>query len=163
MHTQSSSGSFNQTLQFITTIKLQELEKQRQAYQSQAKVLSESAALGDDSIARLELLHKAISAWAGPGAIKNDAAIGSKLILKNLSHWLDQAKDDPTFAPGRLNKWVDTLETFIRHSSLRFDCAKLFGTLFNEWLSSGDSSTTDNIALDKPDTPAVMARMQATI
>lgn len=45
--TTSSKSSFGQTLQFITDIKLQELEKQRVAYQARAKVIDEANALGE--------------------------------------------------------------------------------------------------------------------
>jgi len=43
----SSKSSFGQTLQFITDIKLQELEKQRVAYQARAKVIDEANAPGE--------------------------------------------------------------------------------------------------------------------
>jgi len=45
--TTSTNSSFGQTLQFITDIKLQELEKQRVAYQVRAKVIDEANALGE--------------------------------------------------------------------------------------------------------------------
>ena len=44
----STQSSFGQTLQFITDIKLQELEKQRLAYQAQAKVIDEVNVLGEE-------------------------------------------------------------------------------------------------------------------
>ena len=36
------------------------------------------------------------------------------------------------------------METHILHNLMRFDYAKLFGNLFNEWLASGDSATNVN-------------------
>jgi hypothetical protein len=48
--TTSAKSSFSQTLQFITDIKLQELEKQRLAYQARAKVIDQVDALGDNDI-----------------------------------------------------------------------------------------------------------------
>jgi hypothetical protein len=47
METTSTHTSFSQALQFITDIKLQELEKQRLAYQARAKVIDEVKALGE--------------------------------------------------------------------------------------------------------------------
>jgi hypothetical protein len=47
MATTSTQTSFSQALQFITDIKLQELEKQRLAYQARAKVIDEVKALGE--------------------------------------------------------------------------------------------------------------------
>ena len=46
--TSTTKSSFSQALQFITDIKLQELEKQRLAYQARAKVLDEVKALGEN-------------------------------------------------------------------------------------------------------------------
>ena len=44
----STKSSFGQTIQFITDIKLQELEKQRVAYLARAKVIDQVNALGED-------------------------------------------------------------------------------------------------------------------
>ncbi|KAG6828680.1 hypothetical protein H0H87_001311, partial [Tephrocybe sp. NHM501043] len=133
------SSAFGQTLQFITTIKLQELEKQRLSYQEHAKVLQD--ACGNDLVQKFELLLDAVQSWPGSGSVYSDSNLGGKLNLANLNLWLKQAKMDPNFSEETLNSWIDTLETHIRHSMTRFDCAKLFGNLFNEWIGSGDSST----------------------
>ncbi|KAG6841514.1 hypothetical protein C0991_010128 [Blastosporella zonata] len=135
------SAAFGRTLQFITSIKLQELEKQRLSYQEHAKVLQAADACGNNLIAKVELLLNAVKAWSGSGSVDRQSNLGGKLNLANLSLWLPQAKQDPNFSPGILKGWIDTLETHIRHSMMRFDCAKLFGNLFNEWIASGDSST----------------------
>ena len=50
MASTTSTPSFGQALQFITDIKLQELEKQRLAYQARAKVIDEVNALGENDI-----------------------------------------------------------------------------------------------------------------
>ncbi|KAF9463372.1 hypothetical protein BDZ94DRAFT_622749 [Collybia nuda] len=135
-----SSAGFGQTLQFITSIKLQELEKQRLAYQSHAKVLEEADAAGNDPIRKVEILLKGVRSWSGSGALRSGSTLGGKLNLSNLDLWLPQVKEDPGFNLEIAQGWVKTLETHIRHSLMRFDCAKLFGNLFNEWLASGDSS-----------------------
>lgn len=139
--TTGSSAGFGQTLQFITSIKLQELEKQRLAYQAHAKVLEEANAAGNDPIAKVEILLKAVRSWSGSGSINLESNLGGKLNTSNLDFWLPQAKKDPSFSPEIVQGWAETLDTHIRHSLMRFDCAKLFGNLFNEWLASGDSST----------------------
>ena len=48
MASTTSTPSFGQALQFITDIKLQELEKQRLAYQERAKVIDEVSAPGEN-------------------------------------------------------------------------------------------------------------------
>ncbi|KDR74024.1 hypothetical protein GALMADRAFT_141768 [Galerina marginata CBS 339.88] len=139
--TTSAKSSFGQTLQFITDIKLQELEKQRLAYQSHAKVLDRAQALGEagEILQKVEVLAKAVKSWTGSGALDYGKIVGGKLQLTNLEFWLLQAKNDPSFSREIAEGWADTLEEHIRHTIMRFDSAKLFGNLFNEWLASGDS------------------------
>ncbi|KAK2459511.1 hypothetical protein APHAL10511_008495 [Amanita phalloides] len=131
------ASSFNKTLQFITAVKLQELTKQRHAFQTtHVRVLNDAKATGN-AVAKTELLRKAISSW--PGALSNDVVNGA-LDLDNLELWIRQAKQDPGFGTANLERWADSLETHIHRTIMRFDCAKLFGNLFQEWMSSGDSA-----------------------
>ncbi|KAG6826800.1 hypothetical protein H0H92_014359 [Tricholoma furcatifolium] len=141
MSSRGSSAAFGQTLRFITSIKLQELEKQRLAFQEHAQVLQKAEACGDNLIEKVELLLEAVENWSGSGSLGPRSTLGGKLNLANLRRWLPQAKQDPNFSADNLRSWIDTFETHIRHNLMRFDCAKLFGNLFNEWIASGDSST----------------------
>jgi len=138
----STSSSFGQTLQFITDIKLQEVEKQRLAYQEYAKVLNNARTLGEkgDILGKVEILVKAVKSWPGSGSLDaNNQTVGGKLQLDNLEFWLLQARHDPSFSRAIAEGWAETLEAHIRHTIMRFGSAKLFGNLFNEWLASGDS------------------------
>ncbi|KII87090.1 hypothetical protein PLICRDRAFT_42727 [Plicaturopsis crispa FD-325 SS-3] len=139
------SAAFGETLQSITTIKLQELDKQRMLYERHAKVIEEAAIVGEtDAVRKVEILLDAVGSWSGSGALDAStlSAIGSKLHLSNMDVWLLQAKKDPSFSKEVLRSWADTLEAHIRYSLARFESATLFGRLFNEWMSSGDSVTT---------------------
>jgi len=137
-----TKSSFGQAIHFITEIKLQELETQRLAYKEHAKVLDTAKAIGEtgDVIKKVETLAKAIKSWTGSGAVKDDKVVGTRLQLDDLEFWLQQAKKDPSFSQDIAERWADTLEQHIRHTITRFDAARLFGNLFNEWLASGDSS-----------------------
>lgn len=139
------SAAFGQTLQFITSIKLEELEKQRLAYEAHSLVLQRVSQIKDDHVHKVEMLLDAVRSWSGSGALDASSAVGAKLDLHNLELWLLQAKKDPSFSTDVLKGWADTLEAHIRHSLTRFECAKLFGKLFNEWLASGDSATAVNL------------------
>ncbi|KAK7061363.1 hypothetical protein R3P38DRAFT_3302564 [Favolaschia claudopus] len=134
------SASFGKTLQFITTIKLDELEKQKAAFTSSTlPIIEKAAACGDDLPRRVELLLDAVRSWRGSGAVDSMSVIGGKLDLSCLDLWLLQARKDPGFSSDVLKDWAETLERHIRHSMTRYEFAQLFGGLFNEWLSSGDS------------------------
>ena len=142
MASTGTKSSFGQAIHFITEIKLQELETQRLAYKEHAKVLDTTKAIGEtgDIIKKVETLAKAIKSWTGSGAIKDNKVVGAKLQLDDLEFWLQQARKDPSFSQDIAERWADTLEQHIRHTVTRFDAARLFGNLFNEWLASGDSS-----------------------
>jgi len=136
-----AKSSFGQTIQFITEIKLQELETQRLAYKEHAKVLDTAKAIGEtsDVIKKVEILTKAIKSWTGSGSV-TEGKVGAKLQLDDLDFWLQQARKDPSFSRDIAQGWSETLEQHIRHTAMRFDAARLFRMLFNEWLASGDSS-----------------------
>ncbi|KAF9496686.1 hypothetical protein BDN71DRAFT_1430082 [Pleurotus eryngii] len=81
-HQQGGSGSttglhdstaLGQTLHFTTNIKLQELEKQRLAFEAHAKVL-EQANNTTDLTQRVEMLLKAVRDWTGSGGFKDPTA-----------------------------------------------------------------------------------------
>ncbi|KDR78086.1 hypothetical protein GALMADRAFT_245079 [Galerina marginata CBS 339.88] len=150
-------SSFAQTLHFITDIKLQELEKQRLAYQAHARVIDEAHALAEkgDVLQQVEVLAKAVKSWTGSGSLQSSNIVGGKLHLYNLEFWLQQAKKDPSFNLDIARGWADTLEEHIRHNVMRFDAAKLFGNLFNEWIASGDSMALEYQAGSDTDSDAM--------
>jgi hypothetical protein len=53
--------------------------------------------------------------------------------------WLYQARHDSSISKEQVNSWATTLETELHQAVTRFDYAKLFGDLLDEWISSGDS------------------------
>jgi hypothetical protein len=116
-----------------------EIEKQRLAFEAHSAVIEKAAACVNDLPQRVELLLDAVRSWRGSGAVDPATVIAGKLDLASINLWLLQARKDPGFSPDVVKDWADTLEVHIRHSMTRFEFAKLFGGLFNEWLSSGDS------------------------
>ena len=136
-----STTSFNQTLQFITSVKLAELEKQRAAFHAHAKVIDEANALGRSSIERVERLLAAVRSAPSAGAASSTLSVAGGVSLANLDLWIAQAKSDPSISPAQIAGWADALEQHLRHSEASFDYARLFGQLFTEWLQSADTST----------------------
>ncbi|KAF9526232.1 hypothetical protein CPB83DRAFT_837589 [Crepidotus variabilis] len=117
-----------------------ELEVQRLAFKEHSKVLDE-ANKQTDTVKKVELLTKAIKSWTGSGSVHDTKIIEGKLHLNDLEYWIQQAKKDPSFSDDIAQSWADVLEQHIKHTATRFNAARLFGKLFNEWLKSGDSST----------------------
>lgn len=160
-----ASATFNDTLRFITSIKLQELEKQRRGYQTHtnpspapepepqspdsdtpAHALAKTNPKNNTLVNQIESLVKTIQGWKGSGSTDTTSTlIDGKFTLNNIDYWLRQARHDPAFSTDVLLGWLASLENHIKQLAMRFDCAKLFGELFNEWLVSGDSSTAPGL------------------
>ncbi|KDR78233.1 hypothetical protein GALMADRAFT_278519 [Galerina marginata CBS 339.88] len=98
--TTQSASSFSQTLQFITEIKLQELEKERLPYQTHAPVIDEAKALGKkgDVLQQVEVLAKFVKSWTGTNVINSRKVVGDSFHLTSFKFWLQRAKEDPSFS-----------------------------------------------------------------
>jgi hypothetical protein len=62
--------------------------------------------------------------------------------------WLHQAKNDPSLSSTQVDAWSKSLETQLHQATTRYDFAKLFGDLLDEWLKSGDSLNTGSLPED---------------
>lgn len=78
-----SSAAFGETLQFVTNVKLHELEKHRQAFSAHAEKVLERAHAAPDAIARVDALVKGIEEWQGTWS----AETGN---LKNIQAWIEE-------------------------------------------------------------------------
>ena len=125
-----STEAFGETLQFITNVKLEELEKRSQKYAAHfASVFGDANAHGDeDLVSRLTVLIKGMETW--PGTWSSD------LNAENVKRWLEQAQKDPGFPRSILLEWIRQAEAQMTHEQTRYDFAKLFGNLLTDWLSS---------------------------
>ncbi|KAJ8515820.1 hypothetical protein ONZ45_g6803 [Pleurotus djamor] len=163
----AGSSAFRETLNFITDIKLQELDKQQAAYDAHLKVISDAASVSDP-IQRVEMFLKAIRDWTGSGSVKGrfPLTIDGMLDLDQLEIWIAQSKKDPCVSPVVVEGWIKILESHIKYNATRFEYASLFGKLLKEWMSSGDSVTGFRLAsLDAPlsnDLPVVNDRAELT-
>lgn len=132
----SSSPAFGETLQFITQVKLHELEKRRDAYEAHAKsILSTAQKEEGDPIKQNEILLDGIKSWSGWSA-------EGDLNVTNIELWVEQAKYDPGFPPNLLKQWSKQMKGKIDHETTRFEYACLFGKLLNEWLQDKQQALT---------------------
>jgi hypothetical protein len=69
------------------------------------------------------------------------------LMIATIS-WLHQAKNDPSLSSTQVDAWSTSLETQLHQAATRYDFAKLFGDLLDEWLKSGDSLNTASLSED---------------
>ncbi|KAI8941316.1 hypothetical protein NX059_012541 [Plenodomus lindquistii] len=153
----TSSGSvFSETLQTITTAKLEELAKQRIAFEDGYASLLAAADAEEDVLKRVNLLVDGTKSCLGVKTVKSKREAGRSVRvviggtrnrsletdLQNLDRFLEQARFDPSVSAKVLGDWEKTLKQHLSVQSSRFSYADLYGKLVTEWLSSEKSSKT---------------------
>jgi hypothetical protein len=139
----ASSGSvFGETLKTITTAKLDELAKQRAAFDKDYAALLDAVNAKKGSLERVFLLADGTKACLGvkTGGTRNTRL---EIDLKNLERFLEQARFDPSVSPKILEDWEKTLLQYLSVQSTKFQYADLYGKLVTEWLASDKPSTND--------------------
>jgi hypothetical protein len=157
-----SSGSvFSETLQTITSTKLEELAKKRTTFENQYAALLAKTQAEQDPLKRLTLLVDGAKVCFGvktvPRKNNDDGRLGRVIPggtsnprletdLKNLDRFLEQARFDPSVSPKVLKDWEEPMFQYLSVQSLKYQYADLYGKLVTEWLSSekkGGSSDND--------------------
>jgi hypothetical protein len=153
----ATSGSvFSETLQTITTTKLEELAEQRQTFEKQYAALLDTASKETDLLKRLFMLvegtKSCLGVRTGPsttqsvGRVLVGATTNARLEtdLKNLDRFLEQTRYDPSVSPKVLEGWEKMLHQYLSVQSAKFQYADLYGKLVTEWLSSEKKTSTDD-------------------
>ena len=142
----SLSSVFSETLQEITTIKLDELSKRRESYETAKAAVLLAAQAESDPVRRLLTLSGGVKKAFGIRADKQGPVIrgqtkhgGLEVELKNLDRFLAQAKYDPSVSTKMLGDWEASLRRHLDMLSLKYQYASLYGELVTEWLS-GDTA-----------------------
>lgn len=157
----ASSGSvFSDTLQEITTTKLDELSKRRSAFEEAKSALLVSVQLEQDPVKRLVALSDRVKSCL---AIKTDQS--GRVVsgqtkhpqleyeLRNLDRFLNQARCDPSVSATMLARWERSLHRHLDTQSLKFRYASLYGELVTEWLSGDkdeDKEQDDDVDMSGP-------------
>ncbi|KAH8896605.1 hypothetical protein GQ53DRAFT_743244 [Thozetella sp. PMI_491] len=146
----SASGSvFSETLQAITTTKLEELSNRRTAFEKKKEALLVALQKHGDSVDGLVALStdvkKAmnIPVDSDGKVVKNMGKHPVKVELLNLDRFLDQARYDPSVSIETLKAWKASLLRHLDMQSLKFSYASLYGQLVNEWLSKEEGAAPD--------------------
>ena len=117
-----ASEAFGETLQFITTVKLQEVEKRSDAYaEHSAEVLADAEALEADPIEKPSVLVRGMRSWSGAWSLN--------FKLDDVGRWLEQARRNPIFPQSSLPNWIAQAKEQFAHKGTRFEFAKLFSNL----------------------------------
>ena len=65
----TGSSAFSQTLQFITSVKLQELQRQSETFSQHVDVVVSRASTAKNDIDRVQTLLDGVHAWTGLGGL----------------------------------------------------------------------------------------------
>jgi hypothetical protein len=150
----SPSSVLSQTLQSITTTKIRELRKQRDAFETRkAKVLEDYARAKDHEAGiRVLLAGLGVSDMSDVPAPTTGVVLinhhSQDPELKNIHRFLDQSCYDPSISSSMLQDFAAGLRLRLDQQSRKFDYADLYSRLLLEWLHpSGNpiaaSPTTD--------------------
>jgi ribosomal protein L12E/L44/L45/RPP1/RPP2 len=154
------SGSvFSETLQTITTTKLEELAQQRLAFDEEHAALLAAAKAEKDPLKRLILLADGSKSCLGvktsnsnnkgrdgrPDRVISGGTSNARLEtdLENLDRFLEQAEFDPSVSPKVLDDWEKILRQYLSIQDSKFQYADLYGKLVTEWLSSEKATATE--------------------
>lgn len=133
----ASNEILSQTLSAITAIKLDQLEKQKNAYESKKHSLLEDSAIETDTRKRAKFLVD--------GTSKLHSIFKNPLISTyNIMRFLEQAQYDPSVSEPLLQDYEDSLRNQLQVQSNKYEFASLYGKLVNEWIAAGKSNAVDD-------------------
>ena len=122
-----SISVMSQTLQAITTTKIEELQKQRQLYETRKNdILSNAKLEGNDLRTRITTLHDGVKELELVDVSKLDA----------IRRWVDQSKYDPSIPEATLAKYEEDLRSTLDVHSRKLNLAALYSRLLIEWIES---------------------------
>ncbi|KAF5349245.1 hypothetical protein D9756_009471 [Leucocoprinus leucothites] len=139
-----TSAAYSRTLGFVTTAKLDELEKQRDAYKGFSQVLEEAnqpTTTSDENralIDRLGVLYRSVMDHLAPDEPR---LIDGSVNIDDLGVWLARVRTDPNFDKNIVKEWITALETHIKQGERKLEFARLCGQLYTDWLECGDAVT----------------------
>ena len=151
------SGSvFGETLQIITSTKLEELAKQRISFEEKYARLLDSVESEKDALKRVGILLDGLKECLGVRTMKSSENGGAEHVLisksrntrletdlRNLPRFIEQARFDPSVSSKDLLDWEKKLLQYLSIQSTKFQYADLYGKLVTEWLSSEKSAKND--------------------
>ncbi|KZV65571.1 hypothetical protein PENSPDRAFT_638139 [Peniophora sp. CONT] len=152
------TSALSGTLKFITDVKLKELDKQSKAYALHSPVIAQASST-PNLVSRAQTLFEAIKQHPAL-RLGQDETIGGKIDPDNLQVWLEQARVDGSVSDDIVRGWIDALESHIKTAGQRFETAKLFGNLLNEWLVDDAAQVTADEAQEPSAEPVEVGRKE---
>lgn len=135
----ASSEILSQTLFSITSIKLEQLNKQKNAYESSKRSLLEDAAYETDNKKRAKVLLEGAENLPSMTRLVYDPLVS----VNNFKRFVQQAQHDPSVSDHFIQEYEETLRNELQVQSNKYEFASLYGRLVNEWIAVGKSDEAD--------------------
>ncbi|EEY14116.1 conserved hypothetical protein [Verticillium alfalfae VaMs.102] len=136
----ASSEILSQTLYSITNIKLDQLDKQKNEYESAKRALLDRASDEPEPKRRALLLAEGLEKLPSMTPVADSSTIS----LENLKRFILQAKHDPSVSQDFINDYEQSLRNELNVQSEKYRFAELYGKLVNEWISAGKADSTSD-------------------
>lgn len=130
----ASSDILSQTLNSITSTKLEQVAKQRGNFEEGKSQLLQQVDRQKSQLEKVKLLQNGIRSL--PFMERGD--IGFK---SNIDQYLSQAEYDPSVSIRLQKEWEMKLRAEIDAQSLKLEYASLYGSLVEDWVESDTSKT----------------------
>jgi hypothetical protein len=135
----------SRTLQSISVTKISEIEKQRARYEtSKSEVLVKADRYPNDPHKRIQQLSRGLQVL-DPEAVHDPQ-------VKNIKHWLQQARYDASVPDEMVRSWEELLRSKLEVQSRRLALASLYSQLVTEWMnpttSIGGTAVAENVEDD---------------
>ena len=131
----SSSTAVTESMQRITTTKLEVLAKQHENYErTKSKILSEV----ENEMFTTERVRILLDRLE-----QHKLPMPASFSSKTMRAFLEQSEHDSSVSPALLNLWESNLKGSLNIPSRKYQHATLFGQLATEWLNSGETPSLD--------------------
>ena len=130
----ASSAALSQSMQRITTSKLNALSDQRVRYEEKKAHTLKAVADEPDLSGQVRLLLDGLEKHNVPCSTVN-------ILPENVRRFLDQQKNDPSVTKEMLAEWKASLLRAFEIQSHRLEYTSLFGKLVTEWLDNPNDAS----------------------
>ena len=127
-----TSTATAQSMQDITTTKLNALEKQQQSFEAEKQRILDAVASQKTPFTKVRVLSDAF--------IVQDIEAPSKISIANIRRFLEQSRHDSSIPSSLLVEWQRALEEALDVPSRKYEHASLFGRLVMEWLGNPNNT-----------------------
>ena len=132
----ASSEVLSETLHAVTRIKLDQLDKQKNTYETAKRALLDSASHETGSKKRARLLIDGAEKLPTMTSLKHNPTIS----LDNFRRFVEQAEKDRSVSEAFLSSYQKTMRNELDVQSNKYAFATLYGQLVNEWISVGKAA-----------------------